>query len=169
MHAKHLSCKNVFHCRTAAARAQTQRTTRVRSRYRWLTLAITFLLSGCATLKEGAKQTIAIDTPDAPGAECAVSTVKGKVVAALTTPGQVRLRSRKSALSVVCRRDGFAEANQTVTSTFNKRSRFQGPEGMLVDAISGAMWRFPAVLSIQMRPIATATDPDTPSQPEKQP
>lgn len=161
--------KEVLHgCVACVHRRHAQVSTRPGQRYRWLPLAVVLMLSGCATIKEGAKQTITIDTPDAPGADCAVNTAKGKPVATVITPGDVRLRSRKSALTVVCRRDGFQETSQTVKSTFNKRSRFQGPEGMLVDAVSGAMWRFPATISILMQLLASDIEPPASSEPEKQ-
>jgi hypothetical protein len=127
-------------------------------RYQWLALAIVLIGPGCATIREGAKQTIAIDTQEATGADCAISTAKGKPLATVVTPGEIRLRSRKSALTIFCRRDGFQDARQTVTSAFNKRSRFQGPEGMLVDAVSGAMWRFPSTISILMHPLSSSAD-----------
>jgi hypothetical protein len=115
-------------------------------------LALVLLLPGCATIRDGATQTLSIDTPGAPGADCAISTGKGKSLATVTTPGEVHLRSRKSALTVACHRDGFQDALQMLPSTFNKRSRFQGPPGLLVDALSGAMWRFPERISILMQP-----------------
>lgn len=144
---------------TACAHHHAQTSTRPGQRYRWLPLAVILMLSGCATIKEGAKQTIAIDTPDTPGTDCAVNTANGKPVAMVTTPGEARLRSRTSALTVVCRRDGFQETTQIVKSTFNKRSRLQGPEGMLVDAVSGAMWRFPSAISVLMQPLVFDIEP----------
>lgn len=137
-------------------------------RTRWLPLVLISIMPGCATIREGARQTIAIDTPGAPGADCAIDTAKGKPLAAVTTPGEVSLRSRKSALRISCRREGFQDASGTLQSTFNKRSRFQGPPGLLVDAISGAMWRFPTAISIPMQALDTGFPAAHPPQPEKE-
>jgi hypothetical protein len=128
---------------------------------------LALLTSGCATVTQGARQNIAIDTPGVVAAECIVANAKGEVLATVATPGSVRLRSGKRPLNVACNHSGYEEARAEVKSTFNKRARLQGPPGLLVDAISGAMWRYPQVLNIAMRAADSPPDVELPAPPER--
>jgi hypothetical protein len=72
----------------------------------------------------------------------------------------VRLRSGKKTLEVACEHAGYAPARKPLKAVFNKRSRLQGLPGLLVDALSGAMWRFPDALTLTMRALDQAAVPE---------
>jgi hypothetical protein len=77
-------------------------------------------------------------------------------MAVVTTPGTARLRKGKKPLDVLCKLPDYAEARESLVPKFDKRARLQGPEGYLINAVSGAMWRFPDSLTVMMRRIDAA-------------
>lgn len=85
-------------------------------------------------------------------------------MAVVTTPGTALLRRGKTPLDVLCKRPGYADARESLVPKFDKRARLQGPPGYLIDAASGAMWRFPDSLTVMMRRIdaAPASSVETP-------
>lgn len=117
-----------------------------------LCLSLVALTGACATVTQGTSQTLAVTTPNADGAECVISNDSGRVLGRVTTPGSVQISRARSALEVRCERSGFEPGVAQVSSAFSSRSRIQSPIGYAVDGISGAMWSYPAEVSVTMTP-----------------
>ena len=107
-------------------------------------------LAGCATMSQGTKAQVAIDTPGAMGATCTVTDAAGKVRGSTRTPGTVTLQKARADLTVTCTKAGYATATQALNSSMADRAKLQMPTGYVVDAASGAMWTYPASISIPM-------------------
>ena len=116
-----------------------------------LVLPLLLLAPACATVTQGASQDIAVLTPNVSGAQCVIAEADGDIVARLTSPGQARISRGRQALLVRCETQdlaGVAEAQ----SSFSSRSRIQSPIGYAVDGISGAMWSYPAEVTVPLSP-----------------
>src|SRR5262249_23939562 len=121
-------------------------------------------LCGCSTLTLGTRQEVAIATTDADGALCRVEDKQGAVIATVTTPGSVRLAKSRKDLQAICQKAGYQTATATITSSYSKRSIVQPLMGYLVDGVSGAMWVYPATVSIGL----TRSDAPPKNQPASQ-
>jgi hypothetical protein len=105
-------------------------------------------LSGCATLTEGINQAITIDTPGAPGAICMLANDANDILGSVTTPGSIEIGKSRKDVTVRCSKHGFESAQKRVSSTWAERAKLQGPEGYVVDYVSGAMWSYPPKIEI---------------------
>ncbi|MEH6675813.1 hypothetical protein [Phenylobacterium sp.] len=117
-----------------------------------LSASLVLLAAGCATLTQGTRQEIAIATPGVQGAQCVVTDDRGEVLARLATPGRAQVERARSPLTVRCDRPGFRPVTVQVPSSFSSRSRVQSPIGYAVDGISGAMWSYPAEVTVTLIP-----------------
>lgn len=117
-----------------------------------LSLSLVALTGGCATVTQGTTQTLAVVTPNADGAQCVISNDRGRVVARITTPGSAQISRARSTLEVRYERSGFETGVAQLPSAFSSRSRIQSPIGYAVDGMSGAMWSYPAEVSVMMAP-----------------
>lgn len=111
-------------------------------------------LSGCATVFEGATQTVSVSSPPVRGARCALFTESA--YRDVITPGSVTLpRSRKD-LTVVCTKNGFKDTRMTVGSHFNfvtfGNFVVGGVTGLVVDASTGANDSYPGEIEVPMEP-----------------
>lgn len=117
-----------------------------------LCLSLFSLIGACATVTQGTRQTLAVTTPNAGGAQCVISRDDGRVLGRVTTPGSVQISRARSALEVRCEHAGFEPGVAQVPSAFSSRSRIQSPIGYAVDGFSGAMWSYPAEVSVTLIP-----------------
>lgn len=117
-----------------------------------LCLSLLLLTGACATVTQGTRQTLAVTTPSANGAQCVISNDDGRVLGGVTTPGSVQISRARSTLQVRCERAGFEPGVAQVSSAFSSRSRIQSPIGYAVDGLSGAMWSYPAEVSVTLIP-----------------
>lgn len=118
-----------------------------------LVSAISISLAGlgaCATVSEGSKATVAINAAGVSNAACTVSDAAGKRIASVRAPGQVILPRGKATLTVACQGEGRSGSAQLASSMADK-AKVQMPTGYLVDAMSGAMWTYPAEITVEMR------------------
>lgn len=128
-----------------------------------LALAITALsgMPGCATTVNGTHQDVLIKTVDQKGiqidaADCTVANKAGTV--STKTPGVVNVRRDRSDLIVKCKTPGATFADVSAPSKASLLPVLGlGFWGMAVDAGTGAMWGYPALITV---PAAPAT-PDS--------
>jgi hypothetical protein len=113
------------------------------------------VLAGCATITKGTTQTIGVDTPGVPGAMCTVTTQAGPQT--VSTPGFLVLPRSSAALPVRCSKACYQEAGGILGSTFEAMTAGNlvvgGVIGFGVDAMSGAINKYPDQISIPMIPI----------------
>lgn len=114
-------------------------------------LALALVLVGCATITT---QTIAVDTPGAPGATCTILTPSGP--RGLTTPGNVTLDKQSAALAITCTKECYLAATSMIPSNTESMAAgnvlLGGVIGLGVDAASGAMNKYPDLVTVAMVP-----------------
>jgi len=111
--------------------------------------------SGCATITKGTQQTVTVNT-DPAGAACTL-TRDGKPLAVVNpTPGSMPIEKGMGPVAIACKRPGYQDAEGTMTSEFQAMTfgniLFGGLIGVAVDAASGAMHEYPAMVTITMIP-----------------
>lgn|GEM_PF-7108142 len=122
-----------------------------------------FLVPGCATLSSGAFQTVTI-LSEPPGAACTV-TRNGEIIAALAaTPGPVRIRRSVHDAEIRCTLPGHAPAVATLPARFQTGQAIGNivtvGAGLLVDARSGALGRYPAYAQVAFQQVAPPPAPE---------
>lgn len=115
----------------------------------------TVMQSGCATLTTGNSQSITISTKPS-GATCTLIR-DGKVVGIVNpTPGTANVDKSKDDISIFCTKEGFQEAKAACDSNFQGMTfgniLFGGLIGVVVDAGSGAMHKYPSEMTIMLVP-----------------
>jgi hypothetical protein len=120
-----------------------------------LAVAAAFLLGSCATITRGTTQTVTVDTPGVVGAVCTVNTTVGPQT--ISTPGVLQLAKSSAALPIRCTKQCYQDGGGILGSTFEAMTAGNlivgGVIGIGVDAISGAINKYPDAISIPMIPI----------------
>jgi hypothetical protein len=113
-----------------------------------------FILASCATLTKGTTQIVAVDTPGVPGAICTVTTQGGPQP--VTTPGTITLSKGASPLPISCTKECYVTGTSIIPSNAEAMSAgnviFGGVIGLGVDAVSGAMNKYPDHVTVAMTP-----------------
>jgi len=127
----------------------------VRSLLSSLMLAFSVLLVGCATVVSGTTQTIGVNT-DREGADCQF-TRKGVLVGRVNpTPGTMQVGKDYESVAVLCRKEGFDETSGVIGSEFQAMTLgnilLGGVIGVVVDAASGAMMKYPESVTFTLIP-----------------
>ena len=111
-------------------------------------------LAGCATITKGTSQIIAVDTPGVPGATCTITTQSGPQP--VITPGTITLAKGSSALPISCTKECYVSGQSIIPSNAEAMSAgnviFGGVVGLGVDAMSGAMNKYPDMVTVAMTP-----------------
>jgi len=117
-------------------------------------LALALVLVGCATITKGTTQTIAVDTPGAPGATCTIQTPSGP--RGVVTPGNVTLDKQSAALAISCTKECYLTGTSMIPSNTESMAAgnvlLGGVIGLGVDAASGAMNKYPDLVTVAMTP-----------------
>lgn len=111
------------------------------------------ILTGCATIVKGTSQTVSLDTPGAPGAECVLtsSSVGSKAV---TTPATINLEKGSQNITVRCTKRCYQPATGVIASNLEAMAAGNiiagGPIGLGIDAASGALNKYSSNTQIAM-------------------
>jgi len=110
------------------------------------------LLSGCASIISGANQSISVSTPGCEAAACELTNSKGTWF--VKSPGSVTVHRAYGNLAVVCSKEGFGSASQSVASSTKAIAfgniLFGGLIGVGVDVGTGAAYDYPVVISVPL-------------------
>jgi hypothetical protein len=132
-------------------------------------LALALVLAGCATITKGTTQTVAIDTPGVPGATCTIQTQGGPRGA--VTPGTVVLDKGSSPLPITCTKECYVMGSSIIPSGTETMAAgnvvFGGLIGLGVDAASGAMNKYPDIVTVAMMPDPACPAPVVPRHPRR--
>ena len=102
------------------------------------------LLAGCATIVKGTTQTVFLDTPGYPGAQCTL-TSSSWGTRTLRTPGSIKLEKANANVAVQCVKGSFKGGGIIASNTEAMTAGnilVGGVIGLGVDAASGAMNRY---------------------------
>ncbi len=128
-------------------------------------LAAVLVLAGCATITKGTSQSIAIVTPNAPGATCTLSS-EAHGSRTVTTPATFVVEKSKDNINVVCKKACFQDGAGVVISGTEAMTAGNiiagGVIGLGVDAASGALNKYSAETQIHMTPIPGCGGTNTP-------
>jgi len=131
---------------------------------KWIFLALAMMLAGCATITKGTSQTVAVDTPGVPGATCTITTQSGPQI--VTTPGTVVLSKGSTALPIQCTKECYSMGSSIIPSGTEAMAAgnvvFGGIVGLGVDAASGALNKYPDIVTVAMTPDPACHAPPTP-------
>ena len=119
-------------------------------------VCLLFLVAGCATITRGTTQSLAINTPGAPGATCVLSS-QSIPSQAVVTPATVLLEKGQSNIAVRCTKECFQDGVGVIESSMEAMTAGNilvgGVVGLGVDAMTGAMHKYSPDTGILMVPI----------------
>src|SRR5438067_666925 len=135
----------------------------------WWICSVALLLTGCATITKGTTQSVAIDTPGVPGATCTITTQNGPQM--VTTPGTVVLTKGSTALPIQCTKECYLMGSSIIPSNTEAMAAgnvvFGGLIGLGVDTASGAINKYPDIVTVAMTPDQTCQQPVAPRRPAR--
>lgn len=128
--------------------------------YKLAAIALTVSLAGCATIMTGSSQQVNVQAIDAnthqvlPGAVCTVVDGEGNTLPVPSNPGTVLVNKGKGTLQVRCTRPGYRQSQIGVGQSFNAWTIVNVLfwPGLIVDAASGAMQKYPSYITVLMSP-----------------
>jgi hypothetical protein len=120
-----------------------------------LALAAAALGTGCATIVSGTTQTIGVNTvPD--GADCQFTRDNVLIARVNPTPGTMNIGKASGSISVLCRKSGYEDTAGAIGSQFQAATLgnilLGGVIGVVVDAASGAMMKYPEAVTFTLVP-----------------
>jgi hypothetical protein len=114
--------------------------------------ALGALLSGCATIVDGSKQSVSVTTTPVQGAACTLKNSQGTWF--ITSPGSTTVHKTKTDLSVDCTKDGYNSGHMVAVAHFGGATFGNiiagGGVGALVDAASGANYYYDSPLNLPL-------------------
>jgi len=127
-----------------------------------LALSAPVTMSACSTIVNGSNQMVKFDTGEVAGATCLASGGSDFAVKeTFTTPAEVKLPRSKKKIDITCDKTGYQTAT---TSIFGKVEGSTagniiagGGIGLGVDALTGAIYKYPDTVLIDMVPIGVTT------------
>ena len=127
-----------------------------------LLAAAAMSLSACSTIANGKNQAVMFSTGDVEGAECLVSGGRdGAFKAKAVTPEKIQVRRAKAAIDVECSKDGYQTASRRVESKMEGTTGGNvvagGFAGLGVDAMTGAMFKYPDTIKVDLEPVGGTT------------
>ena len=112
-----------------------------------------FALSGCATITQGAQQSVLFDTSPS-GAVCSITREGNMLYADFTTPRSLQIEKDKDDLVITCDKDGFRKTVIHTNSSFEGWTMgnllLGGIIGLGVDAASGAINEYPSQVVVRL-------------------
>ncbi|MGJ8560457.1 MAG: hypothetical protein ACSHX3_09495 [Litorimonas sp.] len=124
--------------------------------------AATISLSACSTIVNGSNQMVNVDTGTVSGADCTATGGSNNAInMQFSTPAEVKLPRSSKPVSISCDKIGYRTANQTISGKVEGSTAgnvvLGGPIGVGVDALTGAIYKYPDTVSIAMVGVNTPT------------
>ena len=124
--------------------------------FKLLTVALAAIsLSGCSTVMNGSNQLVKFNTGEVTGANCnATGGSDFSVNETFVTPAELQIPRSKKTLKIECNKAGYQTANKNVVGRAEGATAgnllLGGPIGVGVDALTGAIYKYPDTISIDM-------------------
>lgn len=123
-------------------------------------------LGACSTIVSGTSETVNIDTPGVPLANCQLLTKTGPV--SVQTPTQISLPKRDADIPVVCNKPGHEEGRGLIHSGFEAWTLgnllIGGLVGFTIDFVSGAWNNYDDKVAIVLKPRPQPSNQPFPGQ-----
>ncbi len=112
-------------------------------------------LPACSTIVNGTNQSIDFNTGDVTEASCLITGGEnGTVNASFTSPATLSLPRSKKVINIDCNKAGYKDASITVDSKYEASTAGNvlagGFIGLGVDAMTGALYKYPGTITIPM-------------------
>lgn len=125
-------------------------------------IAASVSLSACSTIINGSNQLVAFNTGEVVGANCVASGGSDYAVnEKFTTPAEVKIPRSKKKLDVTCDKAGYQTGTKSVHGKVEGSTAGNiiagGGIGLGVDALTGAIYKYPDTVVIDMTPIGVTT------------
>lgn len=119
-------------------------------------------LTGCSTIVNGNNQNVNVNTGTVTGADChAVGGSKNAVNKTFQTPADIRFPRSSKTIEITCDKVGYASASQTISGKVEGSTAgnlvMGGPIGLGVDGLTGAIYKYPDSVTIEMELLGTPT------------
>ena len=118
-------------------------------------LAAGLLLQGCATIVEGTGQNVTVAT-NPPGATCTVDRAGERLGVVTPTPGTLHIQKSRKDIAVRCELPGHRTAGASHPSSFRATTLgniiLGRVVGVVVDAASGANFKYPSEVKFDLVP-----------------
>ena len=113
------------------------------------------LCTGCATVTKGSDQAISVTASGCDdGTPVSCEMLNKDRTYYVDAPGTIEVDKSSAALAVSCRSEGGSQGNLTVESSYEAMNAgnilLGGIIGVGVDAISGAMWKYPKEIDVPL-------------------
>lgn len=119
-------------------------------------LLISILVAGCATITKGTTQSIAVNTPGAPGASCTLSSGAIGTIN-IVTPATLTVDKSQEGITVRCQKECYQDGASIIASNTETMTAGNilvgGVVGLGVDAVSGAMNKYNPQTDVVLVPI----------------
>ena len=119
-------------------------------------IAMMALLTSCASVISGGRQTVTVITPEVEGASCSLSDSKGRVWYVEDTPGTALVKKGDGPISVICHKDGYVKGTAMLKETIagaNYGNLALGPAapiGYFVDGLSGSGQKYKSSVEVYL-------------------
>jgi len=125
-------------------------------------IAAAISLSACSTIVNGSNQLVKFNTGDVTGADCTATGGSDFAVnESFVTPAEVKIPRSKKTLEIECNKEGYQTGNKNVVGRVEGSTAgnilLGGGIGVGVDALTGAIYKYPDTISIPLTPIGAAS------------
>lgn len=125
-------------------------------------LAASVGLSACSTIVNGTNQSVKFSTGDVIGASCIATGGSDYAVnEKFTTPAEVKLPRSKKKVDITCDKEGYKTAPKSILGKVEGSTAGNiiagGGIGLGVDALTGAIYKYPSDVLIPMEAIGVMT------------
>lgn len=124
--------------------------------FKLLTVAIAAIsLSGCSTVLNGSNQLVKFNAGEVVGADCSATGGSDFAVdEKFVTPAEIQIPRSKKTLKIECNKTGYQTASKNVVGRAEGSTAgnilLGGPIGVGVDALTGAIYKYPDEISLPM-------------------
>lgn len=120
-----------------------------------LALVASVSLSACSTIVNGSNQMVSFNTGDVVGADCVATGGSDYAVnETFTTPAEVKLPRSKKKVDITCNKAGYQTATKSILGKVEGSTAGNiiagGGIGLGVDALTGAIYKYPDTVMIPM-------------------
>jgi len=118
-------------------------------------LAAAVSLSACSTIVNGSNQMVKFNTGDVEGANCVATGGSDYAVnESFTTPAEVKLPRSKKKIDITCDKEGYETGTKSILGKVEGSTAGNiiagGGIGLGVDALTGAIYKYPDTVVIDM-------------------